>query len=482
MKSLRRILSLVLAFAICFSTLFLSKVNVFADSSETFLLEISAPETALAGDTIDVVITIKDIEQELYGVEFILEYDETKLSPVYTNHGADMDVFMTVVPMYIMSVNGIEIETKAFEQICTCDTKNGRYTCRFLDLIAYPMEKPGQIHNSLINDGDLVVTIPFVVKDTVSYGDTLDFHMVDGSVKGTFKKTVTSTKGTSTTASTRVVDNKIFEIKFVDENGNEISSKTYHYGDTVVVPEAPEKVADKTYTYKFAGWDKDVTTVTGNATYKATYTSEYIDYTIKFVDENGNEISSKTYHYGDTVIVPEAPIKDTDKLYSYIFLGWDKDVVAVTSDEVYTATYSYYCSQLSENDDYYIDVENRYMKNIPEKTLVSDVVAAFAKFDVSITIKDKNGNAMNGNRYIATGCTLTEEYGNEYTVIIMGDVDGSGVVDSTDYVIIKKVFLKSTSLVGAYFVAADTETDGAITSTDYIQIKKYFLGTRDLYN
>ena len=72
-----------------------------------------------------------------------------------------------------------------------------------------------------------------------------------------------------------------YTVVFKDENGTIISTKTYYYGADVVVPNAPSKAADNTYTYTFAGWDKEVVDCVADATYTATYTPVYINYTIK---------------------------------------------------------------------------------------------------------------------------------------------------------------------------------------------------------
>ena len=107
---------------------------------------------------------------------------------------------------------------------------------------------------------------------------------------------------------------------------NVISTGTYHYGDSVAVP-TPTKDSDNTYNYTFAGWDKDVSeTCTGNATYTASFSSSYIEYTVTFIDYDGTVISSGTYHYGDTISVPSNPTRPSDNTYDYTFTGWDKDV------------------------------------------------------------------------------------------------------------------------------------------------------------
>ena len=65
-----------------------------------------------------------------------------------------------------------------------------------------------------------------------------------------------------------------FTVTFVDDNGITVSSSSYNYGtpaDEIVIPGAPTKDDDPCANYGFAGWTPEVTAVTGNATYTATY-------------------------------------------------------------------------------------------------------------------------------------------------------------------------------------------------------------------
>ena len=131
-----------------------------------------------------------------------------------------------------------------------------------------------------------------------------------------------------------------YTVEFKDWNGALISTKTYHYGDKVTAPTNPTKAADNTYTYTFAGWDKNVVNCTGDATYTATYTSTYIDYTVVFKDWDGKVLSTKNYHWGDVVTAPATPAKVADNTYTYAFNGWDKPVVNCAGDATYTAKYT----------------------------------------------------------------------------------------------------------------------------------------------
>ena len=66
-------------------------------------------------------------------------------------------------------------------------------------------------------------------------------------------------------------------------------------------------------------------------------------YSVTFYDADGTTvISSEKYFTGDTIIVPEDPIKPNDETYKYIFTGWTPEVAQKVTDTdlSYTATYT----------------------------------------------------------------------------------------------------------------------------------------------
>ncbi|MBR3416078.1 MAG: InlB B-repeat-containing protein, partial [Clostridia bacterium] len=129
-----------------------------------------------------------------------------------------------------------------------------------------------------------------------------------------------------------------YTITWNDDEGNLIDTTTVEYG---VVPTHadPSKPATAEYTYTFAGWTPEVVAVTGAATYKATYTATKNSYTITWNDDEGNLIDTTTVEYG---VVPTHadPSKAATAEYTYTFAGWTPEVVAVTGDAAYTATFS----------------------------------------------------------------------------------------------------------------------------------------------
>ena len=83
----------------------------------------------------------------------------------------------------------------------------------------------------------------------------------------------------------------------------------------------PTKAATAQYTYTFKGWDPEVTTVTGNATYTATFTETINKYQVTFnMNGHGTAPETQTIAYGSKVSEPSAPTAD-----GYKFAGWYKD-------------------------------------------------------------------------------------------------------------------------------------------------------------
>ena len=128
-----------------------------------------------------------------------------------------------------------------------------------------------------------------------------------------------------------------YKITFQDWDGSLICVYYRHLDRAVDAPADPARAADNTYTYAFAGWDKQIVSCAGDTTYTATYTAVYIKYTVIFQYADGTLISEATYHYADAVIAPADPATTQPDL---VFAGWDKPVTACTGDTVYTAVFA----------------------------------------------------------------------------------------------------------------------------------------------
>ena len=130
----------------------------------------------------------------------------------------------------------------------------------------------------------------------------------------------------------------------------------------------------------------------------------------------------------------------------------------------------------------YMDKGTLTMPNVVEKTTAVNFIASLSSYGISAKIADKDGVSLTSGGIVGTGCKVTDSNDNVYTVIVRGDVDGTGEVDATDYLQIKQVLLGAYDLTGVYYTASDIDKDGEISSTDYLHIKAHFLGQSNLFN
>ena len=277
----------------------------------------------------------------------------------------------------------------------------------------------------------------------------------DNAVIGANTVTVTY-EGQTATFEVQIVKAKV---TFLMDDGTIISEKEYLFGDTVEIPEVPQKPADNTYRYEFAGWDQEVQNCTGNAIYKATFTPVYIDYTVEFQDEDGKVISQQTYHWGDAITIPDAPAKLADNTYTYTFAGWDKEVATncggnATYMATYKSAYIEYTVTFQYEDGTVIKQETLHYGDAvvaPENPAVPDGYA-FLGWDKEITVCQGD----------ATYTLVLEKH------VIPGDLDNNGLVNSDDVI----QLLLHISLPDMFPITsnADYTKDGAVTSDDVVQL------------
>ena len=141
---------------------------------------------------------------------------------------------------------------------------------------------------------------------------------------------------------------RTYSVTFVDEDGTVLKAATeYDYGtkaEDIARPADPSKADTARDTFVFAGWSPDISDVTGDVTYKATYSNTTQKYTVTFVDEDGTVLkAAREYDYGtkaEDIAKPADPSKAADAQYTYTFDGWAPTIADVTKDTIYTASYS----------------------------------------------------------------------------------------------------------------------------------------------
>ncbi len=321
--------------------------------------------------------------------------------------------------------------------------------------------------------------------------------------------------------------NERFTVTFQDEDGRVLSRNVYQVGQPIIPPKNPEKATANGVRYTFKGWDQTVGVCEGEQTFTAVYTKEYIDYTVVFKDWNGVELSKKTYHYGDAIVAPNAPVRAADNTYTYTFKGWDKELTCtgnMTIKAEYAAVYIDYTvvfvnwdgTELSKKTYHYADAitapktpvkvaDNTYtytFKGWDKELICIGDMTIKAKYaaeyiDYLVVFRYEDGTVISQNTYhygqdveapeqvsppvgqedyVYTGwdSPVTKCFGNkEYIAVFTspvksGDCNGDGYINNEDVIYLLWHTLFEEDYPLAY--SGDVNGDGYINNEDVIYL------------
>ena len=158
-----------------------------------------------------------------------------------------------------------------------------------------------------------------------------------------------------------------YTVRFLDKDGNEITSQRIAAGQSATAPAAPDVEG-----YRFNGWDKEFNNVTEDLNVQATYVriGDKVTYTINYQFSDGTAASQPWVaqlevgtEYSNTIVSPEITGFTPDRI-SVEFSG------IVEADQTITVTYSgaetsytiQHMLQNAENDEYTLDSNNTETK------------------------------------------------------------------------------------------------------------------------
>ena len=185
----------------------------------------------------------------------------------------------------------------------------------------------------------------------VNYNNKVEPVINQGKEGYTFKYWSTEENGEEYNFNTLVTEDTtlyaVYEINtytvtFKNYDGSILQEETLNYGSTPTYKgNVPTREKTKEYTYTFKGWDKEITEVTNNQEYIATYTEIKNKYNVKFTNYDGSILQEESLEYGSMPVYKgETPTREKTEEYTYTFKSWNKEITEVTDNEIYIATYT----------------------------------------------------------------------------------------------------------------------------------------------
>ena len=195
------------------------------------------------------------------------------------------------------------------------------------------------------NDEDRITT------KEVNYNNKVEPVINQGKTGYTFKYWSIEKGGEEYNFNTLVTENitlyavyniNKYTVTFKNYDGSTLQEETLEYRTLPKYKgEAPTREKTKEYTYTFKGWDKEITEVTDNEIYIATYTETKNKYNVKFTNYDGSILQEEALEYGTLPVYKgEVPTREKTEEYTYTFKNWNKEITEVTDNEIYIATYT----------------------------------------------------------------------------------------------------------------------------------------------
>ena len=205
----------------------------------------------------------------------------------------------------------------------------------------------------------------------------------------------------------------------------------------------PTKAATAQYTYSFSNWSPTVTTVTGNASYRAVFTPTLNNYSVTWLNWDGAVLEyDSAVPYGSLPTYDGAtPARSATAQYTYTFSNWTPTVSAVIGNTVYTAAFSSsvntYTVTFTVNDNISGSVSRSMVSEVPYGSKLSISGSSATIYGTTVNAIPTASNAhytyaftgwSQDDQFAVTGdCTIRASFSqtvNRYTVT-WNNYDGS---------------------------------------------------------
>ena len=206
-------------------------------------------------------------------------------------------------------------------------------------------------------------------------------------------------------------------------------------------------------------------------------------------------------HIGDSLAITPTITPSTATNTNYIVTSSNSDVVSVkdniiTANDIGEATLTFKTEDggytveakvtvTNEDNDIFVDDSLRLEDNILSRidlnnNLVSDI-KNMINTNYDITVIDIDGEELSNGDRVGTGTKIQfKENGEiiqEYTVLIYGDVDGSGVINARDLLMLQRYILGKAELENIQVKASIIDkVSQAPKAADLLKIQRHILG------
>ena len=132
-----------------------------------------------------------------------------------------------------------------------------------------------------------------------------------------------------------------------------------------------------------------------------------------------------------------------------------------------------------------LKIEGNEISGLENKNNTVDSIKQKIKTNYTIEIYNSKGEKIEGNSLIGTASTIRILSGNdliiEYKVILYGDVNGDGKINSIDLLVLQRHILEINKFSGVFLKAGNIRKNGKNPSSiDCLLIQRYILGLQNI--
>lgn len=467
---MKRIITALLIAVLCISA-FIPCLTV-ASASNAVEIKMSFEGTAKVDEEMALRITVGKPTTELAGLEFALDYDAEMLTPTDTVNDEDGGVLAQLIKKM----------PEGWEQLCHYSQTEKRYYFRFaMTEEASPLK----------GEGEIVLEIPFIVEAA----GVITFNLPDKEVMAIAndeKLSVLSGKGEEfTTVAAGKTEKFAIDVgdnDKVDENG------VYYVNITVTNIGDAEGIIAFEFGLRYnPSYFKPLITQNDNGQMDGfiksapqnaweqmcTLYEEDNKYTLRFAAlhaESAEECEKLELGKSVKISVPFKVVGKEGESGRFVCntvtakgINNKNEIIGGVGD-LKTVSIGERISFVPQ----WIYASRTGYVFAPDNQKIADFLAPLGEgYSLS-----NQGEAITEG-LVKTGYTLTN--GKEsLTVVVKGDVNCNGIVDSMDYVYTKRVYYGTYKVEGPRFYATAVSNGEKVNSMDYVYIKRHYFGTYNL--